>query len=713
MAAFGRIGRGTLSVALIVVATALGVAGGVSLYARQQLIAPHPFADRATDALQRDAVRRVVAREIVVQLIDRGSTDLISARPVIEEVVDFVVASRAFRRVFRTAAINGNRVLFVRDDGNVAFTVADAGTVVVSALRSVAPDTAKRIPPDFDAQLLKLRDRSFATTTLRFADRIRFFGLLLPALSLLGFALAVVVAPDRRAAVTRSGIAVGAGCAMVVVALLILRSAIVGHVYGTDELTDADVRGAARALYDVYLGDLSTWALVLGAFALLVAAASASVLRPFSAERSVTRLSQALRPPERPGWRAVHGACVMAVGAFVVFEPSLAVSIVAVVAGALCLYYGTGEVLSSIQPRDRRDVAGARRRVWPAVAAGAAAVAAVGIGLAVVLSGGTENSAHAGPVRACNGYAALCDRRLDQVVFAGTHNSMSAADSPGWLLANQRRTIPRQLRDGIRLFLIDPHYGVRNPSNGKVQTDFAAERQGENRVGKNLTPEAKAALGRLGGELGVGGLKGKREVWLCHSVCTLGATRMVDALRDIHGFLQRNPGEVVILFDEDYVTERDLDKTYRAAGLHPYLAELDRTEPLPTLRELIRSGKRVIVFTERTPSGQYPWNHYGFSFIQDTPLGATKPKGLLCNRNRGDADSPLLMINNWIDRFPPPLSANRAVLKRSFIEDRARRCARVRGHKANLIASDFYDQGKLVDAVRELNGVTGRPAPTH
>jgi len=203
VAAFGGIGRGTLSVTLIVVATALGVVGGVSLYARQQLIAPQPFADRATDALERDAVRRVVAREIVVQLIDRGSTDLISARPVIEEVVDFVVASRAFRRVFRTAAINGNRVLFVRDDGNVAFTVADAGTVVVSALRSVAPDTAKRIPPDFDAQLLKLRDRSFATTTLRFADKVRFFGLLLPALSLLGFALAVVVAPDRRAAVTR------------------------------------------------------------------------------------------------------------------------------------------------------------------------------------------------------------------------------------------------------------------------------------------------------------------------------------------------------------------------------------------------------------------------------------------------------------------------------------------------------------------------------
>ena len=268
------------------------------------------------------------------------------------------------------------------------------------------------------------------------------------------------------------------------------------------------------------------------------------------------------------------------------------------------------------------------------------------------------------------------------------------------------------MRDGVRLFLIDPHYGVRNPSSGQVQTDFAAERQGENRVGNNLTPEAKAALGRLGGELGVGGLKGKREVWLCHSVCTLGATRMVDALRDIHGFLQRNPGEVVILFDEDYVSERDLDKTYRAAGLHPYLAELDRTEPLPTLRELIRSGKRLIVFTERTPSGQYPWNHYGFSFIQDTPLGATKPKGLLCNRNRGDADSPLLMINNWIDRFPTAAQRQPRRCSSAASSRTGPGAARVARPQGRPDRQRLYDQGKLVDAVRELNGVSGKPAPT-
>jgi hypothetical protein len=69
--------------AVSVVVIVLAVAGGVALYMRQEIINSDAFADRASDALQRDAVRRVVAREVVVQLFDRGSTDLISARPVL------------------------------------------------------------------------------------------------------------------------------------------------------------------------------------------------------------------------------------------------------------------------------------------------------------------------------------------------------------------------------------------------------------------------------------------------------------------------------------------------------------------------------------------------------------------------------------------------------------------------------------------------------
>jgi hypothetical protein len=138
--------RGPLSVALVVLAAALGLAGGVALYVREEVVDSHAFADRAVNALDRDALRQVVVREMVVQLVDRGSTNLISARPVIESVVEFVVRTAPFHEAFHAAAVHANRLLFVRDGGNAAFDVADAGTVVASALRGVSPEVAGRSP---------------------------------------------------------------------------------------------------------------------------------------------------------------------------------------------------------------------------------------------------------------------------------------------------------------------------------------------------------------------------------------------------------------------------------------------------------------------------------------------------------------------------------------------------------------------------------------
>ena len=48
------------------------------------------------------------------------------------------------------------------------------------------------------------------------------------------------------------------------------------------------------------------------------------------------------------------------------------------------------------------------------------------------------------------------------------------------------------------------------------------------------------------------------------------------------------------------------------------------------------------------------------------------------------------MLNHWIDRFPPPPSANGAILTRGSCA--RSRCER-RGMPVSLIAADFYEQG--------------------
>src|SRR5690348_4343445 len=90
----------------------------------------------------------------------------------------------------------------------------------------------------------------------------------------------------------------------------------------------------------------------------------------------------------------------------------------------------------------------------------------------------------------CNGSASLCNRRFNHVVLPSAHNAMSAA-SLGWAIPNQQVGIPDQLKDGVRGFLIDTHYGHPD-ANGTVITD------------STKTPQSTA--------------------YLCHEVCQIGAT---------------------------------------------------------------------------------------------------------------------------------------------------------------------------------------------
>ena len=705
--------RNVLSVVVVLLATLAALTGGLALYVREEIFNSSAFAERAVDAVHQPGLQRVVAREIAVQVVEPGAPDLVAARPAIESAAKLVVGSEQFAPLIRVAADHGHRLLFERNGGNAVFDLADAGTVISGALRTLAPRIAKEIPSRTDTILLTLRRRSFATETLRFAETVRIAGILLPVVAVMLFALAIVIAANRRRAITLSGIAVGVTGVAFAIALELVRRYVVSHVYGSNELSNADVRGAVGDLWGAYLGDLMTWALASAVVAWIVAAASAPVLAPYAPAAGLKRLLDLARQPATRRRRAVRGGVVLACGIFAIVKPSLALTIVAVIGGCLLVYVGAGELLTATEPAERRTRRLRRpspRRAVAIATAGAAIAAVVVVALAFT---GAVRKVHARSALTCNGYGQLCGRRLDEVVFAGTHNSMSAADSPGWLIANQDRDVGNQLQDGIRLFKISTHYAVKN-SAGWVTTDIAAEGARVNRVAGKLPPRAREALQRLSRSLSNGSpAAGRRDIWLCHTLCELGATRMVDFLATIRRFLELNPDQVIVLFDEDYVAERDLRSAFKRAGLFRRLATLQQGEPLPTLGDLIRSQHNLVVFSQKPPSGKYPWNPYAFNWIQDTPLGATKPSQFTCKVYRGTRGEPLLMMNNWADVFPPRPTPNLPLVKRAFILARARQCVQQRGRTPNLILTDYYNRGDVVGTVALLNGLGDqKPAET-
>lgn len=699
--------RSTVAAVLIALGAVLLIAGTLAFYAREEVIDRKAFADRAVTALDDDELRVVVGREIVAYLVDRGSTDLVAARPLLESVVDTVIQTQPFRRIFRAAAAETNRVFFDRDKNNALFDLGDASEIVQFALRSVSPKLANQVPKDLKPQLLTLRRREFAGATLSAADKIRTLGIVLPLLSLLFFAAGIFVSPDRRVAVLRSGVAAGAAGALLAITLVVLRARTLAGVRGEDELTDEDVRGAVGGLLDAFLGDLLVWALLLALLGLTLGAAAAA-LESDSLETPGERLRARLTRRPRTGWgRALRGVAALGLGLLVVLSPTFAVQLAAIVAGAYLVFFGAAELLALLgrSGQSRTEAReGRRRALVVAGAAGAVVVAALVALVLVVTRGGPDPLPGPRPAAAgtCNGSFALCELRLNEAVFAGTHNSFSAADTPGWFIANQRSTIKRQLQDGIRLFLIDAHWGVK-ASDGRVRTDFAAEGRSRNRVAKALPPNVLKAAERLVGRIGVGENPGKRDVYHCHTVCELGANLMTDDLEVFRAFLDENRGEVIILFVEPYVAPREIEAVFERAGLDRYVATLNRDEPLPTLGALVRRNKRVIVFAEKDADGTVPWYLDGFSFVQDTPLGAKTRAELKCDFERGDRDSPLLMLNHWADLFPPRLRANRPFQTEKFILQRAHRCARERGLPVSLIAVDHYEQGDLMQAVRALN----------
>jgi hypothetical protein len=349
--------------------------------------------------------------------------------------------------------------------------------------------------------------------------------------------------------------------------------------------------------------------------------------------------------------------------------------------------------------RESADTSNGRTR-RPAGALPAAVLIAV---LVVLLAGCSGSSGHPGAApSACNGAAALCERRLDEAIFPATHNSFAASEEPGWYFANQRYGISRQLDDGIRALLIDVHFGVYDPSSGRVRTDLAAEGSDRNKVAEQIPARALRVADRVAGRVGVGTLNGPPEPYLCHTLCELGAEPLNRELELIRRFLDRHPSQVLIVIVEDYVPPAVIERAFEQTGLLSYVATLDRVEPPPTLRALIASWRRLVVFAEEK-GGSPAWYMPAFSFIQDTPLGATRPGQLSCERYRGEAHSPLLLINHWIPPFPPSPTLNAGIGRASFLRGRTERCLSERGFKGAILAVDFYERTAAVEVARELN----------
>ncbi|WP_022927764.1 hypothetical protein [Patulibacter americanus] len=690
--------------ALLALAVALVVAGIAAVYVKTELAEPEAFADRGVAALRSDAVQTVIAEEVAVDVLERQAPDLVAARPLVLTAIEAVLQTRQFEDVFRRAAVTAHGVL-LRGDTDVAVELAALREVLVPAVRTASPELARSLPQDLRPQIATIRRTDAASAVTRTADRISNVAWPLLGLGVLSVVAIVALAHDRRRAVFRAGVALTAGGLLGALAVSALGTEVVSHAQAVGVISDDEAQQAARATFDAFAGDLRSVLLGVGALGALLFGSVVIADRRIDRAWVLRRASAVLGDGSLPvAARVARGMAAAALGAVILFDAGLLARIIIATIGVAIVLAGLAEVVSPLRTARRARSAEDRRRTRRRALVGGLAAGAVAatVAVAIVLpNGGGADPLKPADVTACNGLPELCDRRLDQVVFPGTHNSMSAADRPGWLFANQRLPIPRQLDDGIRLLMIDPHYGVVN-REGRIRTDLEAEGTTRNRVAAELGTDAIGAAEQLAGRLGLVPSDGERRIYLCHSLCELGAESFGGTLKDIRGFLERNRSEVLIVMLESSVDPTEIEEAFDKAGLEDYLATLPRTGPMPRMKDLITTGRRLIVLDERD-GGDEPWHQPAFVLAQNTSIDKFTDDQASCAPGRGTPDNPLLIANHWIDRFPPPAGRAARANEAGVLRRRVKSCEERLGRKPNSIAVDFYQRGDLLKVVRELN----------
>ena len=700
--------RAVVRSALVVLGGVLAALSLVVGYLNRELLDGPAFAEHVEQIRRDDQVVELVGQAISTRLIV-ANPDLVALRPLIQSVATSVASGDVLAGPVRVAAREAHRA-FTHDGRSIVLRITDVGAVVTAALAAVAPERVPAATADVSVTLASIDDRAFASTVISVVAAADLLAWLLPVAAVVCFAVALILSPTRWATAAAIGRSL-AWSAAAVGAVLLVGGVVVARI-DDDTITGAVVRAAWREIVRPMWLRVAMLAVVGLATALVCGSR-----QPISLADRVARLREfALQRPQRASTAVARSAGAVLLGGAAILDPAGVTSGMITLAGAVLVLVGINEALAAVsaawsQRTARTSAAGnessGRTLPRPVVLTFLGAVTlAVAAGVFLQARPGDDVVAAdvgAGTGTVCNGYAELCDRRFDEVAYVATHNAMSVVRAPGWFLGEQLDPIPDQLDQGVRALLIDVWSGV--PADTLVRTAPGRYDVALAQAEAELGPEVVAAALRLSDSI-VGEASGTEARYLCHGLCETGSTSLLETLGQLRGWLATHPDEVVTLIIEDHVDAELIAADIEAAGLLPVVYTPIEGEPWPTLGEMIRSGRRLVVMVENgTGDAQAPWLLNVFEHVQDTPYTFPTVDSFSCDHNRGPADAPLFLLNHWLSGFSSLVTDARLVNERELLLARAEQCAAERGQLPNFVAVNFVVIGDTNEVVAILNGV--------
>jgi len=262
-------------------------------------------------------------------------------------------------------------------------------------------------------------------------------------------------------------------------------------------------------------------------------------------------------------------------------------------------------------------------------------------------------------ILSCNGHPELCDRRLDELFFAMTHNSHADNSSYSPFAANQDGDVTAQLVAGVRGLNIKPYW-----------TD-------------------DASCGPLG-------------LYLYHGFPVLGCEPFEDYLSALRNFLQSNPRECVVMTIEGSAPTARMDSLFRHVGLDGFLYAHGGGQ-WPRISDMITSGKRLVVFANRSDVSSFAGFHGMWQNIVDVNYNHQSTATFDCQLDRGNPNGAFFLLNHFLTNITPQPNSAAQTNAYDLLYNRALQCWQANGKRPNFVMVDFYATGDVIQVVDSLN----------